>query len=250
MSGLEGSSTPFDLFAEAARDWVRRLLGALWPKIGLPTGMAMLCHRGFNPRAVFDIGVGAGTPRLYQSFPEAHFILVDPARESRPYMERIARTLDAEIWNVALGDQNTEMEIEARPDDVNGASFFKEIGPLSAVRIYRVPVRRFDSLFPKFERPTLCKIDVQGAELMVLKGMGEKIREIDVLIVEVSTITTSRGGPEAFEVLSFLKQAGFVMFDLIGATRRPLDNALAHLDFVFVPENSSWRADRRWSAGN
>jgi len=214
-----------------------------------PAGVRHLRRRGFAPKTVFDVGVAAGTPDLYSAFPDAHLVLVDPTRESLPYMQAVARRRTAEVHNVALGDMDGEMEIEARLDDIKGATFFKEIGPLGPTSRYAVPVRRFDTLFGEFARPALCKIDVQGAELMVLRGMGERIHEIDALIVETSTIATIADAPEAFDILQFLKQQGFVIFDLLGASRRPLDDALAQLDILFVKEDSPLRADRRWKAG-
>ncbi len=212
-------------------------------------GLDTLKSLGFHPRTVFDVGIAAGTPGLYAAFPDAHYILVDPTRASLPHMRRIAHELDAEVCNFALGDRDGEIEIEERLDDINGATFFREIGPLGATERYAVPVRRFDRAFSEFARPTLCKIDVQGAELMVLRGMGERMNDIDVFIVEASVLATIEAAPEAYEVIAFMRQKGFVIYDIVGTARRPLDNALAQLDMIFVRENSPLRADRRWAAG-
>ena len=216
---------------------------ALWA-----AGIATLKRAGFAPRTVFDIGVASGTPELYLAFPDAHFVLVDPSRASFRHMQRIAEGLDAEIHAVALGDRDGEIEIEARRDDIAGATVFKELGPLGATDRYAVPVRRFDTLFADFARPALCKIDVQGAELMTLEGIGERIHDFDALIVEASTIPTLADAPELFEVLAFLNRRGFVVYDLVGMAHRPLDGALAQLDLLCVPAESPLRADHRWRA--
>jgi hypothetical protein len=39
---------------------------------------------------------------------------------------------------------------------------------------------------------------------------------------------------------------GFVVADILGMVRRPLDGATAQLDLLFLPRNSPIRADRRW----
>lgn len=234
---------------------LRPFLGSIWQRMQHAGSIAMwvsgthtLKGMGFEPRTVFDLGVAAGTPDLYDAFPKARFVLVDPTRQSLPHMERIARSLDAVICNFALGDSECEMTIEDRPDDINGASFFKDVGPLAEVERYNVRVRRFDKTFGDFSRPAMCKIDVQGAELMVLRGMGERIGDIDVFIVETSVLSTMEGSPEAYEVIAYMRERGFVIFDVLGFTRRPLDNALGTVDLVFVKENSPLRADRRWRA--
>jgi hypothetical protein len=163
-------------------------------------------------------------------------------------MEEIARRLDARILNVALGDADGELEIGVRTNDIGGSTFYEEIGPLGPIRRYPVPVRRFDGVIDSFDRPALCKIDVQGSEMRVLRGMGERIHDVDAILIEASVIATIREGPEIAEVISFLRQQGFVVYDVLGGGRRPLDSALAQLDLLFVKEDSPLRADHRWSA--
>jgi FkbM family methyltransferase len=206
-----------------------------------------LRDRGFDPRTVFDIGVARGTPELYAAFPQAHYFLIDPTRESLPYMQDIARRLDAEILNIALGETEGDVEIGVRTTDIGGSTFYEEIGPLGPTRRYPVPVRRFDRVMNGFERPALCKIDVQGAEMSVLRGMGKRIREVDAILIEASVIATIRDGPEIAEVIAFLREQGFVLYDVLGGGRRPLDSALAQLDLLFVQEDSPLRSDHRWN---
>jgi FkbM family methyltransferase len=207
-----------------------------------------LRHHGFEPRTVFDIGVGFGTWGLYRAFPQAAYHLVDPTPEALPYMRKIARRLGrgAQVHALALGDHDGSARFEIRAD-IQGSTLLEEVGERDFLRFETVPMRRFDRLFTRFARPALAKIDVQGAELMVLEGMTERLSEIDALIVETSTIATVKGGAELGAVVRFLGERGFVVADIIGLKRRPLDGATAQLDLLFVPETAPLRADRRWS---
>ncbi len=81
---------------------------------------------------------------------------------------------------------------------------------------------------------------------MVLKGMVDRLPEIDALIIEVSTIATLHGAPELCEVIKFLAQQNWSVADILSMSRRPLDGALAQLDLLFVPNNSSLRKDKQW----
>ncbi len=162
-------------------------------------------------------------------------------------MQRWAQTLRAEVHNVALGAREGTAVIDVR-DEIGGSTLFREVGPYVSVAKYEVPVRRFDALIANFARPALCKIDVQGAELMVLDGMAERIHAIDSIVIETSALATIEDGPELFDVMQKLKAFGFVLYDVLGLTRRPLDQALAQLDLAFVREDSPLRQDRRWTA--
>src|SRR5690348_12286074 len=207
---------------------------------------AVLKRRGLRPRTVFDVGVAFGTFDLYREFPDAFYYLVDPTPESLPYMQSLAGRFACEVLNMALADRDGELEIEVR-DDIQGSTFFEEVGQRDVRRREVVTVRRFDSVVGAFERPALAKIDVQGSELAVLKGMGGRIHELDAIVVETSALATIKSGPEFYDVAAYLKSHGFVVFDIVGTARRPLDGALAQLDVLFVPDKSPLRADRRWA---
>ena len=205
---------------------------------------------GLYPKTVFDIGVACGTPWLYRVFPAAKFHLIDPVRESLPYMQEWAGRLDADIHPVGLGQKAGKSTVYVTPE-IDGSSIFEEQGEITIANSYEIDIVRFDELISSFEKPALVKIDVQGAELNVLRGMaeGDILAQIEVIVVETSLIATLKGeAPEFAAVCGFLNQQGFVLFDIVGIMRRPLDDALAQVDAVFVPGHSRLRRDKRWSA--
>src|SRR5262245_604696 len=216
------------------------------PRLSWAKSFDVLKEQGFDPRTVFDVGVAHGTFELYRAFPRAHYHLIDPDPQSEPMMVRLQKLIDADIWGVGLGDHDGEMLFDVWPD-LQGSTFLQSLEPVPGAR--RVPVRvlRFDTMFRDFQRPALIKIDVQGFELKVLHGMGRSLDLIDVILVEVSLISTLKDGPEAFEVIAFLKQHHFVIADVLGLLRRPLDDMAVQMDLVFVREGSSFRLDRRWA---
>lgn len=208
---------------------------------------ALLERHNIAPRTVFDIGVAEGTPWLYHAYPDAHYHLIDPTHESLPYMMQLSERLDAEVHNCAMGDIDAMQTIFVRKS-IDESTLFEEIGKADVRDEYEVPIRRFDSLIADFDRPALVKIDVQGAELAVIRGMGERILEVDAFIIETSTIATIKSGPEFSELFSLMREKGHVVFDIAGLRRRPLDGALAQMDVVFVRDDSPLRADRRWAS--
>jgi FkbM family methyltransferase len=202
---------------------------------------------GLRPRTIFDVGVATGTPWLYDSYPEAKYFLIDPTPQSLQFMCGLSQRLNAEVLNIALGHYEGTARIKIRSDH-STSSLFHEVGCVEIPEELEVPIRRFDSVIKQFERPALLKLDVQGAEIMVLEGLGSRLKDLDVAIVETSLIATVDNGPEFADVVTFMRASNFVLFDITGITRRPLDQALAQIDAVFVPAESSLRRDHRWSA--
>jgi len=202
---------------------------------------------GLRPATVFDVGVAYGTPDIYREFKHAKYYLIDPVPQALPYMQWWATKLQASIHNIALGEADSAMPIDVR-DEFDGSTFFKEVGSDCRFRSMLVQVKRFDSVFRAEDmvRPCILKIDVQGAELRVLKGIGELIKNIDLMIVETRLINTQVGSAHFFEVLDYLRPYGFTVYDLCGTSRRPLDNALTEIDVVFCPSDSFLLKDRRW----
>jgi FkbM family methyltransferase len=216
------------------------------PRLSWSRSLGTLKQYGFEPVTVFDIGVGFGTYGLYQLFPDAFYHLVEPTPESLPHLQRIARSFSCQIHPLALGDRDGEAKLEIRAD-IQGSTLLEEVGERDYLRFETVPMKRFDTLFADFDRPALAKIDVQGAELMVLRGMAGRLAALDAVIVETSTIATVKGGAEVADVVAFMRDHGFVLADVLGLKRRPLDSATAQLDLLFVPQDSVLRADRRWA---
>src|SRR2546429_585468 len=48
--------------------------------------MMFLRDAGFSPGTIVDVGVNTGTPGPYEFFPDAHFLMLEPLRESVPFM--------------------------------------------------------------------------------------------------------------------------------------------------------------------
>lgn len=200
------------------------------------------------PKTIFDVGVADGTPWLYRAFPAAKYHLVDPTRESLPYMRELAEELDAEIHNFALGAEAGVCEL-AKSDNIGHASLLRLESDIDYPmdRRYEVPVHRFDAVFGDFERPALCKIDVEGAELMVLKGMGERIRSFEAIIVETSVNSLFKDGPELRDIIAYMTAHNFSLFDIGSMMRRPWDDVLHLVDAIFVPDDSRLRTHRNGS---
>lgn len=208
----------------------------------------ILENKGLEPKTIVDIGVAEGTPWLYHRWPHARYILVDPTPQSLPHMRAWSQRLKADVMNCAFGEEEGLGAIKVRAKHA-ASSMYEEIGEANIIAEATVSVRRFDQMIPEdISLPLLVKIAAMGAELKVLSGMGKWFYKTKAIIVRCDLLPSLRDAPDFLEIMCFLAEKGFYLYDLIGAQRRPLDNSLAQVNGVFVPSTSCLRKDRRWSA--
>jgi len=198
----------------------------------------------FQVRTVIDVGIAFGTPPIYDAFPRARYFLIEPVAECRPVLERLKQRLNAEYFLVAAGAENKEVTLNVH-DDISGSSLFPQVeGKVFDGEARPTPMRRLDSLLPEsLEHPVLLKLDTQGAEIEILKGLGSRIDEIDLLIVETTMMQVRHGIPEFADVVRFCDDAGFAVYDVLEGHMRALDGALAQIDLAFVRKDSALRSE-------
>ena len=206
-----------------------------------------LRRRGVVPRTVIDVGVGHGTPALYDAFPDATFVLVEPLEEFRPVLEALCRRLDAKYVLAAAGARDGEIDMHVHRDLTGSSVLRQSEGAVLDGTTRRVRAARLDGVLPSdFPRPALIKIDTQGTELEVLDGLGRHLAAIDVAIVETSLMAFRTGTPEFARTIARLDELGFAAYDLLEGHMRALDGALAQIDVVFVRKDGPLRSDPRF----
>ena len=212
---------------------------------------AHLSARQFEPKTIIDVGVGRGTDALYEAYPKAFFFLVEPLEEFRPILERLTRKLNAKYELVAAGARDGEVLMHVHADLTGSSTLLQAEGAILDGVQRQVRVARLETLLPAtLARPILLKVDTQGSELEVLEGLGGRVTEIDVAIIETSFMPFRVGAPELADVVTRLDALGFVAYDILEGHMRALDGALAQVDLVFVPKQSPLRSDPRFFSGD
>jgi FkbM family methyltransferase len=199
---------------------------------------------GFNPATVIDVGVAKGTPELYTSFPKARHLLIEPLREFEKDLKDICKKYNAQYVLAAASANPGKMEI-AVASDFFGSSFLYDDKDI--IR-REVPVVTINGACEErgLHGPFLLKADVQGAEIQVLDGANAILKDTEVVILEVSFFRFAQGAPEFYEVVDYMKNKGFVVYDIFGGHNRPLDGAKAQTDIAFVKENGRFRSSHAW----
>jgi FkbM family methyltransferase len=209
---------------------------------------------GVAPATVFDVGAAYTefTQQCYDVFPQARYVLLEPLEEYKTYLEATAARLpQVEYILAAAADKKGTLTFHVHPDLV-GSSLYLEGEQSDVNGIPRtVPSITLDGIIEErdLKPPYFIKVDVQGAELDVLKG-AEKITLPGALYVllEVSCFQFFQDGPLFTDVIAYMKSQGFVPYDLTGMQYRLLDNALSQVDIAFVQENSVFRQSHVYAA--
>ena len=204
----------------------------------------MAIENGLRINTVVDVGAAFGewTKMCISLFPHARYVLFEPL----PLYDE---------WLMALGSEhpNTFLVKAAASDHLGRAVFYmhedwvcsllyqETEGPQVDGFPVEVDITTIDSVLQeqKLPEPFLLKIDVHGAELDVLKGATKTLERTEYVLIETSLFQFFKGGPLIHDVIAFMLRNGFVIYDILNLSYRPLDNALAQVDLVFVPEKKS-----------
>jgi FkbM family methyltransferase len=198
---------------------------------------------GFAPATVIDVGVAYGTPELYDAFPDARFLLVDPLEEYAEGIAQITGRLNAEWVRAAAGPAPGEIEINVNRAPALSSTLGHWKGQDDGGLARKVPVVRIDDLSAErsLPAPYLVKVDVEGAELRVLEGASRVLEQTELVLLEVNLFEFLPGQPQLHDVVAFMAERGFVTYDFYGGHLRLLDGALAMTNMAFVRNDGIFR---------
>lgn len=204
---------------------------------------------GFNPKTILDVGVGHGTQILYSAFPSSKIVLIEPLVEFEEAMKNILSNREGDYIIAAAGKENKIVKFNKHLHQLDASSLLKEqTGPETDGEEITVNMIKLDDyvLSKNYEAPYILKVDVQGAELDVIEGAHNILKDCEVIVLEVSLFEFLKESPQFYEVINFMHRKGFVSYDIIPGWTRPLDQALGQIDIVFVKEHGFFRKDHRF----
>ena len=223
---------------------VRRRRPATPSRDSMAGGLVQLARLGFRPATVIDAGVANATPELYSTFPSASILLIEPLAEFEPFLQKICSAYKAQYVLAAAGSAPGSATFHVHADKFSSSLLSEVEGPAVDGAPRTVPVVSIDQQCAEknLSGPYLIKLDVQGAELQVLAGASRTLPHTEAVILEVTLFGTMIGGPQFYDIVAFMKTAGFVAYDIFAVNYRPLDGALAQVDMIFVREDGPFRS--------
>ena len=199
---------------------------------------------GFEAGGVIDVGVARGTPGLYDAWPEARLLLVDPLVEWEGHLREFAAGRGSYIIAAAgTKDGPAEMRVHRVPELSSLVGERDECQ--TTLRL--VEVVTIDAVAAELPGPLVVKVDVEGGELDVLGGAATTLSRTELVLVETSMFELIPGQPLTHDVVAFMAERGFAIYDIFGGHLRPLDGALAQVDLAFARVDGVLRRDRRYA---
>ncbi|MGO4713747.1 FkbM family methyltransferase [Bradyrhizobium sp. 2TAF24] len=218
----------------------------LWPQLADGVAPAIehtIALQRFAFRTIVDVGANRGQFAMLARalFPEAAIFAFEPlsapARLFRRHLDGDGRV---HLFEAAIGETPGARTIFVASKD-DSSSLLRPTG--AQTEIFGVEVARTDVIVVKrladclsagqLHGPTLLKIDVQGAELDVLRGSADLLDRFDTIYVECSYLPLYEGQPLVPDVTRWMDRNGF---ELAGVYNQHVDPARGPVqaDFLFV----------------
>ena len=81
----------------------------------------------------------------------------------------------------------------------------------------------------------------------MLKGATNALRKTLAIIAEVSFFSFQSGMPVFHEVVGRFAEYGFVVYDVLSLSLRPLDDAAGQADLMFLKATCPQRYSNKWT---
>jgi FkbM family methyltransferase len=176
------------------------------------------------PATIIDVGVAGGTVTLYQAFPDARHVLIEPLEEYRADIEKLVDQYGAEHVETALGAEEGTAVIHIDRSRLQ-SSLMTKINAEEDAEHREVPVTTLDKLVAErgWKGPFGLKLDVEGYERHVIQGATETLRDTEFVIAELSISPRFEDDWTTGRFIELMRSYGFEVADILDATRAYAD---------------------------
>jgi FkbM family methyltransferase len=176
----------------------------------------ILKNKGFKPSVIYDIGAytGSWSADISKVFRESQFFLFEANDSHTPALQK----LQFPYFIATLGDQ--ERQVDFFSNNSSGDSIFRERTKHyldDQCQIKQVSMTTLEKMVQEhaLPLPDLIKLDVQGAEKMILQGGRSVVLHAEAIILETKVIEYNLGAPLFYEMITFMDQLGYQFHDVL-----------------------------------
>lgn len=214
-------------------------------------------YPSWRPRGVLDIGanVGKWSTGIRQLYPDSKILMLEASDQHDAKLRKTVNNIKNAKYRIqVISDHDGDViPFYFNPKASTGNSmfqentaFFTDVKPVNKTALtLDTIVKEEENTFLRKESGStvfdFIKVDVQGAELMVLKGGLKTLRAATFVQFEGSTIEYNSGGSCFHEIDEFLRSHGFYYYDHGSDLRHPglfKTHGLGQWDILYVNPDS------------
>lgn len=212
------------------------------------SSLRLLGERGFRIETVLDVGAAEGyffVYRVHNRLLEgaSHFF-IDAMAENEGTYRKVCARFGGGYEIAALSGMEGEIDLRIDPDFYN--THIDYLQPASGyIATRRVKTTTLDNVVRRhgLAGPYLLKIDVQGAELDVLRGALQTLEQAVVVVAEIQIFHER---DTLVELLAFMNGNDWALYDLTDLAHYPSDSTLYQCYATFIPKGMDFRRDIPW----
>jgi FkbM family methyltransferase len=190
----------------------------------------------FSPATVVDVGAGNGTPTLYEAFPAAHRVLIEPLQEWAESLEHRVTHHGDEFLPIAVGDSKGTVTIHVDPDFPWISSVLESRWIAGRPSVDReIEMTTLDDLLGerKWQTPLGLKIDTEGFEDRVIKGATRFLTETQFVIVEINVEKRFEDSYSFADFIALMDSHGFALCDILDGSKPSPTGTVSYVDGLF-----------------
>lgn len=234
------------------KSWIKKIVNVMGYEIRRRVNGWEYLEKGkyqLTARTLIDVGVYHGTSAFYNSCPDAYLILVEPLLECESKMKDILKKHSGHYIMKAAGKEKGVAKMNI-PIGLSGSSFFQRT-QLSAhdkqtVEQREIEIEPLDLIINVDEvlKPIGLKVDTEGADLDVLQGAEQILKECSFVVVETSIRRKYIDSYRFSELVRFMEDRNFYIGTFLQASPKQEDGIVRGADILFFnkdfrPEVSS-----------
>jgi FkbM family methyltransferase len=170
-----------------------------------------------EPKVIYDIGASVlhWTHAAQEVWPDARYMVFDALEQCRFLYD------EARLWSYigvlsSPERKNSEVFFFCNEEHPGGSGYYRENAEYGKPELYSPQILKTTTLDAvvgtrNMPKPDLIKMDIQGAELDVLKGATETLKSCEHLILELQKVEYNIGAPLEDEVIDYCESIGFIL---------------------------------------
>ena len=201
---------------------------------------------GYVPDTILDIGAyhGHWTDTMKTIYPGASYYLFEAI--DYPELKRFDNISNTFVYNVVLNDKIDTVNWYQMKN--TGDSMFREkthfFNNCEIIQKDTIDLNTFissKSILTSKNINILIKIDCQGAEIPILKGATNILKNTDFIIIELPLFGQYNEGVVSFQDhIIFMESIGFIPYDIM--EKHYVNKFVVQIDMMFINKNHHFNA--------